>query len=177
MKTERIHGLKSNCRAIALAAITALAMLAVLPNNASAAKPYIFDIDDTYVDDSSFCEPVLVRTTGRWVSLWMNKGKGYEYLGPQHFKSEYTSLATGNSVSVKAAGAANIVSSDECSAVLESIGAFAVIKNGNQTTAIGGLVTFRVDFCTGEMTILKIAGAGFQGGEVNVADLICAALQ
>ena len=135
-------------------------------------------VDYTYVDDWSFCEPVQVHVTG--VQVWAPIGSSYTVISPQNLKQEYTSLITGNSVLVEFAG--NVIYGievDDSGEVFEVTGG-VVIKNGKETLAFGGLVRVHLNFETGELTILKVAGTRgdpFLGEGESFEDLICAALQ
>jgi hypothetical protein len=179
MKTERTKIIKRKTLAVALA-LAGAAMLVATPVSVAGLPHALKDsVDYTYFDYWSFCEPVQVHVTGVQVNV-APIGSSYIVMAPQNLKQEYTSLITGNSVSVEFVG--NVIYGievDDSGEVFEVTGG-VVIKNGKQTLVFGGLVRIHLNFETGELTVLKVAGTRgdpFLAERESFADLICAALQ
>jgi hypothetical protein len=150
VKTERTNITKRNTLAFALAALAAAIVLVAVPGSAAGTPPAYHDkLDGTYVDSWSFCEPVRVHWTGV-LNIVTPVGRSYEAIYPQNIKWEYTSLSTGNSVTVGIAGNAITVEVDDYFEVSEATGVM-VINNGKGTSAFGGLVRYHLDYLTGEI--------------------------
>jgi hypothetical protein len=173
MKTERTNGLKSNCRAIALAAITALALLAVLPNNASAAKPYIFNINDTFEDPDSFCVPVQIHIEGRIIEQILSGGQALTLV--ESLKLEFTNLDTGKTITTRTAVRIKDSYVGEWGLIEEIEGVVLVPQARGAWVQAGLTITMVFDPVTGEDLFLTVKIAGKQGGDFN--DAICTALQ
>ena len=83
-----------------LAALGALGTLLLLgaPGRATAEKPFVFDVEATFVDTETYCVPVLIHTYGRVIERGLFGGGPLTLIEP--FKTDYTNLETGKTVRV-----------------------------------------------------------------------------
>ncbi len=171
----KIESTNSRIRKFLTSALVALASAALLaiPSQATAAKPFIFNINGTFEDPDSFCVPVQMHIQGRIIEQGLFSGEELTLI--ESFKLDFTNLNTGKTVTTRTAVRIKDTYVGEWG-LIEEIEGVILIRNGRDTWVSAGFtMTIVFDPITGEELYLTVKSTGRQDGDFNEA--LCAALQ
>lgn len=153
-----------------LAILTTLALALGLNTRTMAAEHTVVNVNDLFVDTTSFCVPVMARTDGKLIL-----GTDFpRFTAVQSITTEWTNLETGQTVTSRTAGR---TTTRFLSETLVTITGAVLLHRSDGTWVQAGLVEFivEIDPNTGQEVNIVIREAG--NGRSSFADALCAALQ
>jgi hypothetical protein len=172
MKTNRIISKSKKSITRSLIVMAAATLVLTLPNRVLADRPLFVDLNYQYEDDQTYCVPVLVSASGRFIERLSDSG---DLTLIEPIKTDYTSLVTGKTVSVRSSGP--VTESYTDAGLVLTIRGASVITGGTGTWHVAGLVEVLITFdpMTGEEIDVILRETGSESGDF--AEVLCAALQ